>query len=387
MGDTVKVTNFTPGPTPLPDLVLQTMAEPILSHRSSDFSQLMTRIVKGLKYVFQTKQTVLPLTASGSGAMEAAVVNLFSAGDRVLAIRSGKFGNRWVELCQTFGLNTEVFDVEWGQSVDPQEVRTFIDKHGPFKGMFATDSETSTGALHDVKSLGEIARESECYFIVDAVSGLCANKFQTDDWFVDLALTGSQKGLMVPPGLSFIAVSEAAWQAIEKNNHPSYYFNLLKARKALEKGLTPYTPAVSLLMGLSGALQIIEEMGLSKIRTIHEINAQTTRAGVSALGLKLFAHTPSNVLTAVIMPDAIDGTAVLKTIKNDCGVMIANGMDHYKGKVIRISHLGYDIVPSDMLFALSALEYGLAQHGHKFSTGTGVSAAQKLILENAKRRI
>ena len=379
----MKATNFAPGPTPVPDRVVQKMSEPILTHRSSEFSDLLRQVTADLKHVFQTKNDVLVLTASGSGAMEAAVVNLLSPGDRVLAVSGGKFGGRWVELSETFGLDALPFDVGWGRAADPDEIDRVLGEKGPFEAVLATHSETSTGVLHDIEALGRVARKHGCYFIVDAISGLGANKLRTDDWHVDIALTGSQKALMIPPGLSFISVSERAWQGIERNALPSYYLSLKRARDSFLKGLTPYTPAVSLLMGLAESMSMMKEIGLEEIYRIHERNARVTRAGVGALGLELFARRPSNVLTSVRMPPGIDGSALLKTTKEDRGVTIANGMEQYRGRVIRIAHLGYDIAPSDMLVAISALEHGLSRHGYDFESGAGIAAAQRVILETS----
>ena len=216
----MKVTNFAPGPTPVPDRVVRKMSQPVLTHRSSEFSDLLRQVTSGLQHVFQTKNDVLVLTASGSGAMEAAVVNLLSPGDRVLAIVGGKFGGRWIELCETFGLDVLPIEVEWGKAVDPDEIDRVLGERGPFEAVLATHSETSTGVLHDVEALGRVARGHGCYFVVDAISGLGANELRTDDWHVDIALTGSQKALMIPPGLAFISVSERAWQGIEKK-HPT----------------------------------------------------------------------------------------------------------------------------------------------------------------------
>ena len=379
----MKVTNFAPGPTPVPDRVVRKMSEPILTHRSSEFSDLLRQVTSDLQHVFQTTNDVLVLTASGSGAMEAAVVNLLSPGDRVLAVCGGKFGGRWVELCETFDLDTVTLDVEWGTAVDPDTVDRILGEQGPFDAVLATHSETSTGVLHDIEALGRVARGHGCYLVVDAISGLGANELRTDDWHVDIALTGSQKALMIPPGLAFISVSERAWRRIEGNRQPSYYLNLKRARDSFTKGLTPYTPAVSLLMGLAESLRMMKELGLEGIYRIHEKNALVTRAGVAALGLNLFARRPSNVLTSVVMPPGIDGSDLLKTIKQECGVTIANGMDHYRGKYIRIAHLGYDVAPSDMIVALTALEHGLNRHGYDFESGAGVVAAERVILETS----
>ncbi|MCY3712932.1 MAG: alanine--glyoxylate aminotransferase family protein [Gemmatimonadetes bacterium] len=379
----MKVTNFAPGPTPVPDRVVRKMSAPILTHRSTEFSDLLRGVASGLQHVFQTENDVLVLTASGSGAMEAAVVNLLSPGDRVLAISGGKFGGRWVELCATYGIDALTLDVEWGKAADPDEVDRILGEQGPFEAVLATHSETSTGVLHDIEALGRVARGHGCYLVVDAISGLGANELRTDDWHVDIALTGSQKALMIPPGLAFISVSKRAWQRIEESRQPSYYLNLNRARDSFTKGLTPYTPAVSLLMGLDESLRMMKELGLKEIYRIHERNALVTRAGVAALGLNLFARRPSNVLTSVVMPPGIDGSALLKTIKQECGVTIANGMDHYRGKYIRIAHLGYNVAPSDMIVALTALEHGLSRHGYVFESGAGVAAAERVIRETS----
>ena len=379
----MKVTNFAPGPTPVPDRVVRKMSAPILTHRSTEFSDLLRQVASGLQHVFRTDNDVLVLTASGSGAMEAAVVNLLAPGDRVLAISGGKFGGRWVELCATFGIDALTLDVEWGTAADPDEIDRILGEQGPFEAVLATHSETSTGVLHDIEALGRVARGHGCYLVVDAISGLGANELRTDDWHVDIALTGSQKALMIPPGLAFISVSERAWQRIEESRQPSYYLNLKRARDSFTKGLTPYTPAVSLLMGLDESLRMMKELGLEEIYRIHERNALVTRAGVAALGLDLFARRPSNVLTSVVMPPGIDGSELLKTIKQECGVTIANGMDHYRGKYIRIAHLGYNVAPSDMIVALTALEHGLGRHGYEFEPGAGVAAAERVIREMA----
>lgn len=379
----VKTFNFAPGPTPVPDHITQKMTEPILSHRSSEFSELLNQISHDLKYVFQTQNDVLILTASGSGAMEAAVVNLLTPGDRVIAIRSGKFGGRWVELCEVYGMDTTVIDVEWGNAVDPAVVRDMLINQGPFKAVFATHSETSTGVLHDMDSLGQITHEMGCFLVVDAISGLGANDLKTDAWHIDIVISGSQKGLMIPPGLSFISMSKGAWEEVKSNSTPSYYLNLKRAQTSHDKGLTPYTPAVSLIMGLAKSLEDIKQIGLENIFQHHARLAKITRAGVTALGLPLFAKQPSNVLTSVTFPPEVDGNKLLKTIKTQCGVTIANGMEQYKGKICRIAHLGYHIEAFEMLIAISALEYGLSHSGFSFQPGVGVAEAQRVLLETA----
>lgn len=345
---------------------------------------MLARVSENLKYLFQTRHDVLILTASGTGAMEAAVVNLLSPGDRVVAVRAGKFGGRWVELCRTFGIDVIPIDVPWGNAVDPALVEATLRDAGPVKAVLATHSETSTGVLHDIAAIGDVARRRGCLFVVDAISGMGANELRPDDWHVDVTVACSQKGLMLPPGLAFVSVSERAWEYIGKGGIPSYYLNLSRAKESLQKGYTPYTPAVSLIMGLDEALTTIRDMGLPALYAHHARLADMTRAGVAALGLELFARTPSNVLTAVAFPDDVDGSALLKIIKSECGVSIANGMDHCRGKMARIAHLGYGVSPFDMLAAISALEYGLDRMGVRFDRGAGVAAVQRSLLSTMR---
>lgn len=375
----MKYYNFTPGPTPIPRDVNVKMAEPILSHRSAKFSQLLAEVTEGLKFLFQTQGDVLTLTASGTGAMEAAVVNLFSQGDRVAVIRGGKFGGRWAEICVAYGVQVVPIDVDWGYAVDPQQVADLLDHNPDITALLATHSETSTGVLHDIQALGEITRKRGTLLVVDAISGLGANDLKQDAWHVDAVVTGSQKGLMIPPGLAFISVGPEAWEAAKKSSLPRYYFDLKKAKASLDKGVTPYTPAVSLIMGLGEALQRIRTMGLEALFAHHAELGNAMRAGVQAINLMLFARRPSNVLTAVEIPNDIDGNELLKHIRSAYGVTIANGMEHCRGKVIRIAHLGYDVDTSDLIIALSALERGLAHFGHRFEMGAGVTALQRTL--------
>lgn len=377
-----KTYNFVPGPTPVPDAVNRRMSEPVLSHRSSEFSQLLGRVTEKLKVLFQTQNDVLILTASGTGAMEAAVVNLLSPGDQVIALSSGKFGDRWIELCKTYGVNPTVVTAPWGEAVAPAAVEQVLSSSGQVKVLFATQSETSTGVLHDIEAIGKIARRHGCLFVVDAVSGLGANPLPSDEWGVDVVVTGSQKGLMLPPGLGFISVSQKAWAYVEQAGIPSYYLSLKRAKDSLAKGYTPYTPAVSLLVGLDVALIQICDVGLDTVLAHHARLASATRAGITALGLHVFAQRPSNVLTSVALPHDLDGNALLKVIKSECGVTIANGMEQFRGKVLRIAHLGYDVSPYDVLIALSALEHGLLRLNFPFEPGAGVAAAQRHFLDS-----
>ncbi|MEE2709036.1 MAG: alanine--glyoxylate aminotransferase family protein [Gemmatimonadota bacterium] len=373
----MKTYNFVPGPTPVPTEVTARMSQPILTHRSAEFSNLLHDVTDGLRYIFQTQNDVLTLTASGSGAMESVIVNLLSPGDRAVAIVAGKFGGRWVELCGVYGIELDIINVPWGDAVNPDTVYEVLSKRNDYKALLATHSETSTGVLHDIQSLGRIARSHDVLFVVDAISGLGANDLKTDGWEVDVVVTGSQKALMLPPGLSFVSLSERAWEATTRSTSPKYYLSFERAQRALEKGLTPYTPAVSLLMGLSEILNRIRAMGLDSVFSRHGLMAGAMRLGVQEINLELFATSPSNVLTSVKIPEGIDGPELLKHIKTAYGVTFADGMGDYEGITFRIAHLGYAVDSFDIVIAISALERGLACFGHDFDLGAGVAAVQK----------
>ena len=361
----------------VPEEVLLEMARPIIHHRSKAFGALFGQVLEDLKYLFQTENPVLTLTSSGTGAMEAAVVNLLAREDTVLVIRGGKFGERWGELCEAYGVRYVPVDVEWGDAVDPEEVGRALKEHPEVKVVFATYSETSTGVLHDVKALAEVAKEAGVLLVVDAISSLGAHPLPMDEWGVDVVLTGSQKGLMLPPGLAFISLSEKAWEAVERSDLPKYYWDLRRARSSLAKGQTPYTPAVSLIVGLGRSLRTIREIGLEALWRRHARHAEATRRAVQALGLELFARAPSNVLTIVRVPEGVDGKALLKAAQA-YGVTFAGGQEGLSGKVVRITHLGY-VDDFDAISAVAALERALRDVGWKVPMGKGIAAAQEVL--------
>ncbi len=363
----------------VPEEVLLEMAQPIIHHRSEAFGRLFGQVQEDLKYLFQTENPVLILTSSGTGAMEAAVVNLLAREDTALVIRGGKFGERWGELCDAYGVRYIAVDVEWGDAVDPEEVRNALKEHPEVKVVFVTYSETSTGVLHDVKALAEVAREADVLLVVDAISSLGAHPLPMDEWGVDVVLTGSQKGLMLPPGLAFISLSERAWEAVERSDLPKYYWDLRKARSSLSKGQTPYTPAVSLIVGLGRSLRIIREVGLEALWRGHARHAEATRKAIQALGLELFARVPSNVLTIVRVPDGVDGKALLEAARA-YGVTFAGGQEKLSGKVVRITHLGY-VDDFDAISAVAALERALKDVGWKVPMGKGIAAAQEVLTQ------
>lgn len=367
---------FTPGPTPVPEHVMLTMAQPMIHHRHPEFEEIFRRANENLRYLFQTKQDVFTLTASGTGAMEATVCNVLSAGDRALFVNGGKFGERWGELCKAFGVAAEEIKVEWGESVDPIEVVKRLKTRPDIAAVFLTHSETSTGAFHDVKEIARAVREmSDALIVVDGISSVGAMELRMDDWGIDTLVTGSQKGLMVPPGLAFIAISERAWRSVERSTLPKYYWSLAKAKKALAGNETPWTPAVALIIGLDTALQMIRSEGIESVWMRHAALASAVRAGCEALGLRLFAKTPSNALTSVWIPSEIDAKKFSNTLKKTFGVTVAGGQGELKGRIFRISHLGY-YDELDAVSVVSALEMTLQECGWHFEPGDGVRAAQ-----------
>jgi aspartate aminotransferase-like enzyme len=372
---------LTPGPTPLPPEVCEAMSRPIIHHRTPQFQAVLKEATGGLKYVFQTQGDVFILASSGTGAMEAAVVNLLSAGDTALTVQGGKFGERWTEICRAYGINTEVLDVEWGKAVNPADIEDRLKANPKIKAVFTTLCETSTGVTNDIKAIGEVVKNSPAVLVVDAISGLGAIDINTDAWALDMVVSGSQKGFMLPPGLSFISVSQKAWKLVETANLPRYYFDLRAARKAWQQTDTPFTPAITLIIALNEALKMMKQDGLQNIFLRHKKMADATRQAMKALGLELFAPgAASDVVTAVKVPQAIDGEKLVKTMRDTYGVTIAGGQAELKGKVFRIAHMGY-IEEFDIIAGISCLEKVLAEMGYKFSLGAGVAAAQAVFLK------
>jgi len=372
---------LTPGPTPLPPEVCEAMARPIIHHRTPQFQAVLKEASEGLKYVFETLNDVFILAASGTGTMEAAVINLLSPGDTALTIQGGKFGERWTELCQAYGITPEIIDVEWGKAVEPKEIEKRLKANPKIKAVFTTLCETSTGVATNLEAIGKVTKDTNAVLVVDAISGLGAIDLKTDAWFCDVVVSGSQKGLMLPPGLGFISLSQKAWKLVENSKCPKYYFDLKEAKKALDKTDTPFTPAITLIIALCEALKMIKEDGLEKVFSRHRKMADATRAAVKALGLELFAPTAaSDVVTAVKVPAGIDGEKLVKTMRDTYGITIAGGQSELKGKVFRIAHMGY-IEEFDIIACISCLEKVLTQMGYKFNLGAGVKAAEEVFLK------
>ena len=372
---------LTPGPTPLPPQVSEAMSRPIIHHRTPQFQAVLKEATVGLKYVYQTKGDVFILASSGTGAMEAAVVNLLSGGDTAITIQGGKFGERWTEICKSYGINTEIVDVEWGKAVSPREIEKRLKSNPKIKAVFTTLCETSTGVVNDIVAIGKVVKDTNAVLAVDAISGLGAIDLQTDAWFCDVVVSGSQKGLMLPPGLGFISVSQKAWKLIEGSRCPKYYFDLKAAKKAWEATDTPFTPAITLIIALCEALKMIKQDSLENVFLRHKKMADATRAAMKAIGLDLFAPTcASDVVTAVKVPQGIDGEKMVKTMRDTYGVTIAGGQAELKGKVFRIAHMGF-IEEFDIIVGISCLEKVLHQMGYKFELGAGVKATEEIFLK------
>lgn len=367
-----------PGPTPVPPEVLLAMAQPVLHHRTPEFEALFAQARRGLQWLFQTRREVLILAASGTGAMEGAVVNACSPGDRVLVIRGGKFGERWAEICQAYGLSVIPVEVPYGKAVDPLDVAAALRKEPGIAAVFATHSETSTGVLHDLEAIAAIVRQTPALLVADAITSLGVVDLPTDAWGVDVVVAGSQKAMMLPPGLAFACLSDLAWAAAERARLPRYYFNFLVERKIQAKHQTAWTPAISLIAGLKVALDLLQAEGLPAIFARHERLARATRAAVTALGLELFAERPSPAVTAVKVPEGVDGGAIVRVLRDTHGISIAGGQGSMVGKIFRIATLGYADA-YDVLTGIAALEFTLAELGYPVRLGDGLRAAQNVL--------
>lgn len=377
----VKPRLLTPGPTPIPERVQQAMARPIVYHRGAEIAALVKEVNEGLRRVFPTEGDILLFAASGTGAMEAAVVNLMRRGDRALVIRAGKFGERWGEVCQAFGVEVVPLDLPWGSSVDPGRVADRLEADPTIRAAFATQSETSTGGLHDVEGIGGAMRGSQALLIVDAVSSIGAHPLPPEAWGVDCVITASQKGLMTPPGVGIVTLGRRAWEAVERSDLPKHYWSFRMTKGALEKGgSTPATPATTLLMGLREALAMIHEEGVENVWGRHARHASAVRAGAEAVGLKVFPQRPSNALTALLLPDGVDARDLAGRMKSRYGIVVGEGLDRLAGRLIRLSNLGY-VDDLDVVATVSALEMTLKDMGWASRPGAGAEAAERVLTE------
>ena len=370
-----------PGPTPIPPGVLLAMARPIIHHRAPEFDPIFAEVREGLKWLFQTRNDVLMLASSGTGGMEGAVSNFLSPGDKALFVNGGKFGERWGKLCKTFGIQATEIKVEWGHAVDPEQVADALKKDPAIKAVYVQASETSTGVSHDVESLGEIVKGHEnTILVVDAITALGVFDIKTDAWGLDVVITGSQKALMLPPGMAFVSVSEKAWGLADKAKNAAFYFNFKKERENQTKNQTAFTPTISLIIGLQEVMKMMKAEGLENLFARQGRLAKAMREGVKAAGLTLFPkESPSDALTAVSSPEGIDGQAVYKNLRTQYGMTAAGGQDHLKGKIFRLSHMGYADT-FDVISALAATEMVLKGLGHPVKLGSGVGKAQELLM-------
>lgn len=371
-----------PGPVAVDPHVMSVMSEPLIHHRSPQFSHILSEVRRDLKYLYQTNNDCLIFASSGTGGMEASVANILSPGDKAICVVAGKFGERWVELCQAYGINTVDINVEWGHAVDPALVKNALDEHPDAKAVFVQAHETSTGVKHPVEELGRmVAERPETVLVVDAISALGVYDMKVDEWGLDVVVTGSQKSLSLPPGLAVVSVSDKAWKMAENVKGPRYYFNFLKERKALSKETTAYTPAVSLIIGLAEVLKQFRQMGLENLFAHHRRLSGAVKQAVSAMGLEQFPKDPSEAITVIKAPEGVNGQDVVKILREDYGITIAGGQAHLKGKIFRISHYGY-LCEWDMIIAVAAVERALNELGHKVPLGSGVAACQEYFAKN-----
>ena len=372
-----------PGPTAVPAEILSEMSKPLPHHRTPQFSAIVAENAALLKEVFQTKSSVLTLTSSGTGAMEASVTNFLSKGDKMIVISAGKFGERFAEIGKAYGAVVIELKAEYGKDLKPSDVEKVLKENTDTKAVYTEYSETSTGVAFDVKGIASVVKKTEAIFIVDGITAIGAMEFKMDEWGIDVAIAGAQKSFMIPPGLAFIAYSEKAEKMMKASNMPKFYFDLAKEKKNLEKNTTAWTPAITLIIGLNYALKMMKEEGLENVIKRHGLIGDCFRASVQSIGLSLFAAPgvrPSDAVTAVKVPEGIDGGKLPGLMRDRYGVTIAGGQGTMKGKIFRLGHLGY-ADKSDIIVELQAMELALKELGYKFELGKSVGFAQKYILE------
>jgi len=372
----IKQLLLAPGPTPVPSRVRLAMAQPMFHHRTPQFSALFGEVRKQLQELFQTEQDVLMLASSGTGAMEASVNNCFAPGDEIVFVNGGKFGERWGKLATTFGLKPIEIRVEWGRAVRPDQIEQALSEHPNAKGVLLQASETSTAAVHPIDQIAAITRKTNALLVVDGITAVGVYAIPMDKWGIDVLITGSQKALMLPPGLALLALSARAWERVEQTKQPRFYFDLPRERTNQAKNTTAWTPAISLVIGLQEALTMMQEEGWANVYARHERLARATRAAGTALGMRLVApDNPSPAVTGLYTPEGVDGGKLFSYLRDKMKVVFAGGQDQLKGKIIRIAHLGY-IGAFDTITAVAALEMALKHFGHPVELGRGVGAAQ-----------
>ncbi len=371
---------LTPGPTQVPPQLCEVMGRPIIHHRTPQFQEFLKQVVAGLKELLYTQHDVYILAGSGSAAMEASVVNLLNPGDKAIAVDGGKFGERWVELCQTYKANTIVHKVEWGKAPLASDIEKLLKANPDTKAVFVTLAETSTGVSPDIKAIGEVVKNYPAILVVDAVSGFAVQEIRQDAWHVDMICSGSHKGLMLPPGVAFISASPKAIDVINQCTTPRYYLDLRECKKAMKNADTPFTPAIGVVIGMAESINMIKKEGLENMFARFIRLGQAVRIGCKALGLELFpdANCATNVLSAMKLPEGVDGEKLVKIMRDTYGITVAGGQDKLKGKVIRLAHMGA-LDEFDILTGLACLEKVLHQLNYKFELGASLTAAQKFL--------
>jgi len=368
---------MTPGPTPVPIDILLEGAKDTIHHRTPQYLDIQNEALENLKYLFQTDNFVYTMASSGTGAMEAAVANLLSPGDKAIAVNAGKFGERWCDLCKAYGAELIELDVEWGKYVRSEEIKKALEENPDTKAVFTTLCETSTGIVNPIKEIAEIVNKTDAVLVVDAISGLLAEPLKMDEWNVDVVVCGVQKGFMMPPGLAMIALSDKAMKIVEKSENARYYFDIRSYKKNYPD--SPFTPPVNLIYQLVKSTNMLKEEGIENVWERHRIMSEATRAGIKALNLELFAEKPSNAVTAIKVPTGVDAGKLIKFLRDDWGIVFTGGQSQLKGKIIRIAHLGY-MSKFDIIIAISALEMSLNKFGFKVELGKGVKAAEEVFV-------
>ena len=371
---------MTPGPSPVPSFVRESLSQEIMHHRTSEFQDILKETHEGLKQVFCTDNPVLIFSSSGTGAMEAAVGNLFSSGDKVIAVNGGKFGERWTEIAKSFSLEVVEMHVEWGTSPSLEELKSILNSNKGVKGVLTTLCETSTATVYDIEGISKITKENGVLLVVDAISGLGQDVLLPDAWAVDAVVSGSQKGFMLPPGLSFISLNNKAQEAVKNSNLPKYYFDLNKALKSYQKNDTPFTPAVSLIVGLQEAVKAINKEGMESRWSNFKKMSLATQEGIKALGLKVFSKRPSASVTAALCPEDIKSSDLVKKLRKEYGLSIAGGQGNLKDRIFRIAHMGW-INEQDLIACFSLLEKVFKDLGYKFKLGSSVARIEEVLYD------
>ncbi len=378
-----KLTLMIPGPTPVPQTVLKALSQHPIGHRSTEFQELVKNTTNQLKWLHQTKNDVLTITGSGTAAMEAGIVNTLSHGEKVICGVNGKFGERWAKVSKAYGLNVELVQAEWGQPLNPNDFQEILeaDHSKEIKAVIITHSETSTGVLNDLQTISQyVGQHNKAIMIADCVTSIGACNVPMDEWGIDVIASGSQKGYMMPPGLSFVAMSSRAWEAQKNSDLPKFYLDLNSYRKTAAKNSNPFTPAVNLYFALEASLKMMQEEGLKSIFARHEKHREAAQAGMKAIGLGIFSAEGcgSPAITA-ITSENIDAELIRTNVRKNFDILLAGGQDHLKGKIFRIGHLGF-VNDRDILTAVAAIESTLGSMGlHKAEIGAGIAAATKIL--------